>query len=334
MIKLNLQATTPEMEVLKTYLEENASETLAGKINSGVKIQKDGKTLINKKTLETFMEYAHDEAKKLVAKGARYACIKDDIVFGWAIHYFEEADIIGTLYNEDGTEYKKTVQKTTTKLVQLVPATVISSKTKPQNKQFSLFDLMDTPSKQQEETPIAEEPEEELSTLNVDEETGEILSTQQEKKAVAFHQLSPLYQKYRNMQNQYPQAVIAYRVGDFFEIFGDNAVKIANHLDLTLTGRDCGLDERVPMVGFPYHASDTYFKKIAQFSPLVVVDNNEVIPYVLEEEIPIKQQNEGTMYENTDDIDDFEEERALQKFFDKEALCALYELFDYNLDMQ
>ena len=106
MIKLNLQATTPEMEVLKTYLEENASETLAGKINSGVKIQKDGKTLINKKTLETFMEYAHDEAKKLVAKGARYACIKDDIVFGWAIHYFEEADIIGTLYNEDGSEYK------------------------------------------------------------------------------------------------------------------------------------------------------------------------------------------------------------------------------------
>ena len=329
MIKLNLQATTPEMEVLKTYLEENASETLAGKINSGVKIQKDGKTLINKKTLETFMEYAHDEAKKLVAKGARYACIKDDIVFGWAIHYFEEADIIGTLYNEDGTEYKKPVQKTTTKLVQLVPATVISSKTKPQNKQFSLFDLMDNTSKQELETPEEENP-----ILNVDKETGEILSTQQEKKAVAFHQLSPLYQKYRNVQNQYPQAVIAYRVGDFFEIFGDNAVKIANHLDLTLTGRDCGLDERVPMVGFPYHASDTYFKKIAQFSPLIVVDNNEVIPYVLEEEIPIKQQNEGTMYENTDDIDDFEEERALQKFFDKEALCALYELFDYNLDMQ
>ena len=329
MIKLNLQATTPEMEVLKTYLEENASETLASKINSGVKIQKDGKTLINKKTLETFMEYAHDEAKKLVAKGARYACIKDDIVFGWAIHYFEEADIIGTLYNEDGTEYKKPVQKPTTKLVQLVPATVISSKTKPQNKQFSLFDLMDNTSKQELETPEEENP-----ILNVDKETGEILSSQQEKKAVAFHQLSPLYQKYRNVQNQYPQAVIAYRVGDFFEIFGDNAVKIANHLDLTLTGRDCGLDVRVPMVGFPYHASDTYFKKIAQFSPLIVVDNNEVIPYVLEEEIPIKQQNEGTMYENTDDIDDFEEERALQKFFDKEALCALYELFDYNLDMQ
>lgn len=207
MIKLNLQATTPEMEVLKTYLEENASETLAGKINSGVKIQKDGKTLINKKTLETFMEYAHDEAKKLVAKGARYACIKDDIVFGWAIHYFEEADIIGTLYNEDGTEYKKPVQKSTPKPVQPIPATVISSKNKPQNKQSSLFDLMDNTSKQELETPEEENP-----ILNVDKETGEILSTQQEKKAVAFHQLSPLYQKYRNVQNQYSQAVIAYHL--------------------------------------------------------------------------------------------------------------------------
>ena len=153
MIKLNLEASTPEMEALKTYLEENASETLADKINNGVKIQKDGKTLINKKTLETFMEYAHDEAKKLVAKGARYACIKDDIVFGWAIHYFEETDIIGALYSEDGTEYKKVIQKPTPKSTQLVPATVISSKNKPQNKQFSLFDLMDNSSEQEVEAP-------------------------------------------------------------------------------------------------------------------------------------------------------------------------------------
>lgn len=322
MIKLNLEATTPEMEVLKTYLEENTSEILAGKINNGVKIQKDGKTLINKKTLETFMEYAHDEAKKLVAKGARYACIKDDIVFGWAIHYFEEADIIGTLYNEDGTEYKKPIQKTTPKPVQPIPATVISSKSKPQNKQFSLFDLMDNTSKQE-----VEAPEEENPTLNVDVETGEILSPPQDKKVVAFHQLSPLYQKYMNVQNQHPQAVIAYRVGDFFEVFGDNAVKIANRLELTLTGRDCGLPERVPMVGFPYHASDTYFKKISAFCELIVVENNVATPYITE----VIEENEPTMYEDNDDLAD---EIALNQFFDKEALCVLYKLFDYQLDIQ
>ena len=322
MITLNLETKNDSQKIIKAYLEENASETLAGKINSGVKIQKDGKTLINKKTLETFMEYAHDEAKKLVAKGARYACIKDDIVFGWAIHYFEDTDIIGTLYNEDGTEYKKPVQKPTRKLVQLVPATIISSKTKPQNKQFSLFDLMDNTSKQELETPEEENP-----ILNVDEETGEILSTQQEKEAVAFHQLSPLYQKYRNVQNQYPQAVIAYRVGDFFEVFGDNAVKISNRLALTLTGRDCGLDERVPMVGFPYHASDTYFKKVSAFYELIVVENNVVTPYAKN----VLDENEPTMYA---DNDDFAEELALNHFFDKEALCVLYELFDYQLDIQ
>lgn len=327
MIKLNLQATTPEMGVLKTYLEENASETLADKINNGVKIQKDGKTLINKKTLETFMEYAHNKAKKLVAKDARYACIKDDIVFGWAIHYFEETDIIGALYSEDGTEYKKVIQKPTPKSTQLVPTTVISSKNKPQNKQFSLFDLMDNPSEPQEKTPVTKESEEEISTLNVAKETGEILSPPQEQKIVAFHQLSPLYQKYMSVQNQYPQAVIAYRVGDFFEVFGDNAVKISNRLALILTGRDCGLPERIPIIGFPYHASDTYFKKISAFCELIIVENNVATPYTTE----ALEENEPTMYE---DNDVFADEMALNQFFDKEALCVLYELFDYQLDIQ
>lgn len=124
---------------------------------------------------------------------------------------------------------------------------------------------------------------------------------------------------------------------DFFEIFGDNAIKVSNRLELILTGRDFGLTERIPMVGFPYHASDTYFRKIAEFSSLIVVEDDTATPYVLEEKTSIKtpaiKENEPTMYENNEEPDDFEEERALQQFFDKDALCALYELFDYNLDM-
>ena len=69
MIKLNLETKNKEQEILKAYLEENASETLADKINNGVKIQKDNKTLINKKTLDTFMKYAYEEARKLAEKG-------------------------------------------------------------------------------------------------------------------------------------------------------------------------------------------------------------------------------------------------------------------------
>ena len=111
MKELNLAATTTAHQKIKDYLEQNASDVLADKINNGVLIEKDGKMLISKKTLDGFMSYATEEAKKASEKGARFACIEDSVVFGWAIHYFEEDSIEGTLYNEDGTEYKKPTPK-------------------------------------------------------------------------------------------------------------------------------------------------------------------------------------------------------------------------------
>ena len=107
MNKLNLNPTTESQKVIKSFLEQSASDVLADKINNGVAIHKDGKTLINKKTLDGFMNYATEEARKTVEKGARSACIHSDAVFGWAIHYFEEDSIEEKLYNEDGTEYAK-----------------------------------------------------------------------------------------------------------------------------------------------------------------------------------------------------------------------------------
>ena len=74
-MKLNLEAKTKEQQRIKAYLEENASDTLTGKINNGVRIEKDGKILLNRKTLDGFMSYANDEAKKLAEKGAKAACI-------------------------------------------------------------------------------------------------------------------------------------------------------------------------------------------------------------------------------------------------------------------
>ena len=115
MKELNLTANTSSEKRVKEYLEQNASDVLADKINNGVKIEKDGKTLINKKTLDGFMNYATEEARKQAEKGARSACIEDSVVFGWAIHYFEEDSIEGTLYKEDGTEYKKPTPKKSTK---------------------------------------------------------------------------------------------------------------------------------------------------------------------------------------------------------------------------
>ncbi len=106
MIKLNLTANNNAEQRIKDYLENNVSETLADKINHGVEIQKDGLTLINKKDLAGFMKYANDEARKQAEKGAHCACIEDTTVFGWAIHYFEEDSIEGSLFNQDNTPYK------------------------------------------------------------------------------------------------------------------------------------------------------------------------------------------------------------------------------------
>lgn len=138
MIELNLQTSNKQEEIIKEYLENNVSEVLADKINNGVKIIKDNKTLTNKKTLSGFMKYACDEARKQAEKGTNCACIEDKVVFGWAIHYFEEDTIEGNLYNENGTEYK--VEKPITKTAPKVE--VKPQPKQPEKQQATLFDLM------------------------------------------------------------------------------------------------------------------------------------------------------------------------------------------------
>lgn len=140
MIELNLQTDSPEQEAVKQYLQENASRILADKINNGTPIEKDGKPLINKKTLTGFMLYAADEAKNLAEKGAKYACIRSDTVFGWAIHYFEEDSIEGSLFTMDGTEYKPEPKA---KPQTITPITKPKEALKADSYQVSVFDMAD-----------------------------------------------------------------------------------------------------------------------------------------------------------------------------------------------
>ena len=160
MIKLNLTATTKEHQVIKDYLENNVSEALAEKINNGVKVEKDGKTLINKKDLRGFMDYACGEARKQAEKTANGACVMDTIVFGWAIHYFEENSIEGKLYSEDGTEYKppKPVYKPAPASTH-IPATPYVPKPKPQMSMFDFSGATETP----EQAEPDDEPDAELT---------------------------------------------------------------------------------------------------------------------------------------------------------------------------
>ena len=330
-MKLNLQATTKEEQKVKAYLEANASEVLAEKINGGVRIQKDGKTLINKKTLAGFMRYACGEAKKQAEKGASSACIDDDTVYGWAVHYFEEDSIEGTLYNEDGTEYKAPMPKVTAK----APA-VKYTPPKPQPKpQMSMFDLLDA----KPEEPVVEEPDGEPTDEDYAEAAEQL--AEEEKRNPPERTVSPMYQKYLDVQEKYPHAVVAMRLGDFYEVFGKNAEVLASELPLTLTGRDCGLESRVPMVGFPYHASDVYFGKIlSNGHTLVVMENNDEV-----RELPVEQNvdletGEILSEEEMREFDgDIEEPKDLDdgidtSAFDKDALCKLDEMFGDKLTLR
>lgn len=169
-MKLNLEAKTKAQQLVKEYLVNNASSALAEKINNGVAIYKDGKRLTNKKTLDGFMKYATEEARKLAEKGANSACVEDNVVFGWAIHYFEEDSIEEKLLNEDGTEYKKQSG------VAAKGPKVNYTPPKPAEKpQISMFDMLTngdnsgiSPTQSQNDEQIEE-------NFEVDRETGEII---------------------------------------------------------------------------------------------------------------------------------------------------------------
>jgi DNA mismatch repair protein MutS len=83
--------------------------------------------------------------------------------------------------------------------------------------------------------------------------------------------LSQMMQHYLSIKDKHKDCVIFYRLGDFYEMFFDDAVEVSKLLDLTLTGRDCGLEERAPMCGIPYHAADGYIAKLVSFGKKVAI---------------------------------------------------------------
>ena len=74
--------------------------------------------------------------------------------------------------------------------------------------------------------------------------------------------VSPMMAHYLEVKDKYPDTIIFYRLGDFYEMFFDDAELVSHELELTLTGRNAGLSERVPMCGVPYHAYETYMQKL------------------------------------------------------------------------
>ena len=135
-------------------------------------------------------------------------------------------------------------------------------------------DVNDAVLNKQSEVPVIDDTEEETVTdepvIPKSDETP--VKTEEESNIV------PFYRRYLQVQRDNPDSIVAYRMGDFYEIMGEKAEQAANILGLTLTGRNVGLPERVPMCGFPYHVTETYLEKLLEQSSVVVVEGeNEPI---------------------------------------------------------
>ena len=76
--------------------------------------------------------------------------------------------------------------------------------------------------------------------------------------------LSPMMQEYVKTKEQYKDCILFYRLGDFYEMFFQDALTVTKELELTLTGKDCGLEERAPMCGVPFHAAETYINRLIE----------------------------------------------------------------------
>ena len=74
--------------------------------------------------------------------------------------------------------------------------------------------------------------------------------------------MTSMMQQYLDIKQQYKDFILFYRLGDFYEMFFDDAIRASRELELTLTGRDCGEPERAPMCGVPYHSVEAYIGKL------------------------------------------------------------------------
>lgn len=83
--------------------------------------------------------------------------------------------------------------------------------------------------------------------------------------------ISPMMEKYFTTKEQYKDCILFYRLGDFYEMFFEDAIKVSKMLDLTLTSRGCGNDKKAPMCGVPHHAADTYIAKLVAMGEKVAI---------------------------------------------------------------
>ncbi|MBQ8768024.1 MAG: hypothetical protein IJZ16_14615, partial [Clostridia bacterium] len=128
---------------------------------------------------------------------------------------------------------------------------------------------------------------------------------------------NPIYQKYLEAQNKYPNLVVILRVGDFYEIFGKDAISVGNKLELTITSRDKGDGTKTEMIGYPYHASDVYIDKITKDFSVVVIEADGT-ENVIDNGIKVDVKTGEVIDEDFD--------------FDIEIVAKLYDIFGADME--
>ena len=136
--------------------------------------------------------------------------------------------------------------------------------------------------------------------------------------------LSPMMRHYLEIKEKYKDCVVFYRLGDFYEMFFEDAKEVSQLLDLTLTGRDCGLEERAPMCGIPFHAADTYIAKLVSLGKKVAICEQLTEPTpgkgMVERDV-IRVVSAGTLIE--DSLLDEKKNNYIACVYQEEQKCAV-----------
>ena len=202
--------------------------------------------------------------KKCMTDNKGFVCVDDKTVFGWAMHYFEEDSIEGTLYNEDGTEYKPIKETKTVKEKKVEQPKIEQPKPKKEDKQLTLFNMFSENISDKE----IEEEHEEIVQENIQENVQENSVEIEE-----IPKINPEFERYISLREKYNNAIILIKSGDFYESFSDNAELLSDELYLTLVNKDVGLENKVSMVGFPIHKLSDNLEKLCDKYDVLLVDD-------------------------------------------------------------
>lgn len=137
--------------------------------------------------------------------------------------------------------------------------------------------------------------------------------------------LSPMMQQYATTKEKYKDCILFFRLGDFYEMFFEDAVLVSRELELTLTGKECGLEERAPMCGIPYHSAELYLKRLVDRGYKIAICEQMTDPALskgLVERDVIRIVTPGTLIESSM-LDDDSNNYICCLYYGMDGSCAL-----------